>query len=120
MLVFGAAYGAGDETWNGRKLRLVMEDTFDGALDLKKWEREVSLWGGGVSTSHLQLIVVTENLKKNFQPSVSLQLSSHREKLHIFKCEQGICSNLVVILEMARDGDMTQLASCRNLYATGP
>ena len=45
----GIIYGAGDEWWRGRKLKLVMEDTFDGALDLKQWEREVSLWGGGVS-----------------------------------------------------------------------
>lgn len=48
-VLLGAAYGAGDQTWNGRNLKLVMEDTFDGALDLKKWEQEVSLWGGGVS-----------------------------------------------------------------------
>ena len=45
----GLIYGGGDEWWRGRKLKLVMEDTFDGALDLKQWEREVSLWGGGVS-----------------------------------------------------------------------
>lgn len=47
--MFGTAYGAGDETWNGRNLRLVMEDNFNSAVDFEKWEQEVSLWGGGVS-----------------------------------------------------------------------
>ena len=41
---------AGDSTWNGRKLRLVLEDNFSGSgVDTSKWEHEVSLWGGGVS-----------------------------------------------------------------------
>ena len=42
---------AGDETWNGRTLKLVFDDTFDGRLDTGKWEHEVSLWGGGVSVT---------------------------------------------------------------------
>lgn len=41
--------GSGDDTWNGRKLRLVVDDSFDGQLDKSVWENEVSLWGGGVS-----------------------------------------------------------------------
>ena len=41
----------GDETWNGRKLKLVLNDNFDGRLDTGKWEHEVSLWGGGVSNN---------------------------------------------------------------------
>lgn len=49
VAALGLAHGAGDEWWNGRKLKLVLEDTFDGSLDTTKWEREVSLWGGGVS-----------------------------------------------------------------------
>ena len=48
---------AGDSTWNGRKLRLVLEDNFSGSgVDTSKWEHEVSLWGGGVSMILLFLI----------------------------------------------------------------
>lgn len=54
VVAVGAVAGAGDEWWNGRKLKLVLEDNFD-KLDLTKWEREVSLWGGGVSTLHPDL-----------------------------------------------------------------
>lgn len=41
----------GDQTWKGRRLRLILEDTFDSSLDLSKWEHEVTLSGGGVSVS---------------------------------------------------------------------
>ena len=41
VVAVGAVAGAGDEWWNGRKLKLVLEDNFD-KLDLTKWEREVS------------------------------------------------------------------------------
>lgn len=41
---------AGDQVWKGRKLRLVMEDTFSKpGVDTSKWEQEVTLSGGGVS-----------------------------------------------------------------------
>lgn len=45
-----AVKSASDQIWKGRKLKLVMEDTFDKSnVDLAKWEREISLWGGGNS-----------------------------------------------------------------------
>lgn len=38
---------AGDQTWNGRTLKLVVDDEFNGQLDTGIWEHENSLWGGG-------------------------------------------------------------------------
>ena len=35
---------------DGRRLNLVLDDTFSGQFDKTKWNQEVSLWGGGVSS----------------------------------------------------------------------
>jgi len=45
----GSSASGKDQVWNGRTLKLVVEDTFDGQLNTGIWEHEVSLWGGGVS-----------------------------------------------------------------------
>lgn len=45
-----------DDTWNGRKLRLVVNDEFNGRLNTGIWEHEVSLWGGGVSAKTVSFI----------------------------------------------------------------
>lgn len=54
--------GSGDQTWNGRKLRLVVDDTFDSRLDTSIWEHEVSLWGGGVSIPLYMLLMNLHSL----------------------------------------------------------
>ena len=39
---------AGDQMWKGRRLRLVLSDDFNSALDTSEWNHAVTLSGGGV------------------------------------------------------------------------